>query len=101
MKQLFVVAMLVLATSPFAMTQTRTYKPTERELLRINSELSEAGLRGEKATAERLIADNYIYTGLDGNIRTKAQVIQNMQPLPTGVKYSSRIEDAQIRDFGS
>jgi ketosteroid isomerase-like protein len=92
--------MLVLALASLTAAQTRTNNRTEQQIRRINSEVAEAALRGDKAAATRLIADDYLYTGMDGKTRTKAQVIKDMQPLPANVKYSSRIEDVVIRDFG-
>src|SRR5438045_7681926 len=100
MKQLLIFVLLVLVASSFAEAQTRANNRTEQEIRRINSEIAEAGLHGDKATAERLIADDYLYTGMDGSTRTKAQIIKDMQPLPANVKYSSRMEDVLIRDFG-
>lgn len=100
MKRLLTFVLLVLVASSPAGAQTRVNERTEREIRRINSEIAEAGLHGNKATAERLIADDYLYTGMDGGTRTKAQIIKDMQPLPASVKYSSRMEDVVIRDFG-
>jgi ketosteroid isomerase-like protein len=100
MRQLLIVALAVACAPSSVAAQTRADTRTEREIRRINSEVAEAGLRGDKATAERLIADDYLYTGMDGSTRTKAQIIRGMQPLPADVKYSSRIEDVVIRDFG-
>jgi len=90
----------VFVAASFAVAQTPTNNRTEQEIRRINSEVAEAGLHGDKATADRLIADDYLYTGMDGSTRTKAQIIKDMQPLPSNVKYSSRIEDVVVRDFG-
>ena len=100
MRQILAISMLVLAAASLTAAQTRTNNRTEQEIRRINSQVAEAGLHGDKATAERLIANDYIYTGMDGNTRTKAQIIKDMQALPPNVKYSSRLEDVVIRDFG-
>ena len=100
MTKMMAVVMSLLFAASFGVAQTRTSNRTEQEIRKINSEISEAGLRGDRATADRLIADDYIYTGMDGKTRTKAQIMQYMQPLPANVKYSSRIEDVVIRDFG-
>ena len=100
MKQILGIAILVFVMSSLAVAQTRPDNRTEQDIRRINSQMAEAGLHGDKATAERLIANDYLYTGMDGSTRTKAQIIKDMQPLPTNVKYSSRLEDVVIRDFG-
>src|ERR1700694_1183557 len=100
MRQVLATTMLVLALASLTAPQTRTNNRTEQQIRRINREVAEAALRGDKAAAARLIADAYLYTGMDGKTRTKAQVIKDMQPLPANVKYSSRIEDVVIRDFG-
>ena len=100
MKQILGIAILVFVGPSLAGAQTRPDNRTERDIRRINSQMAEAGLHGDKATAERLIANDYLYTGMDGSTRTKAQIIKDMQPLPTNVKYSSRLEDVVIHDFG-
>ena len=100
MKQILGIAILVFIASSPAVAQTRPDNRTEQDIRRINGQVAEAGLHGDKATAERLIANDYIYTGMDGSTRTKAQIIKDMQPLPANVKYSSRLEDVVIRDFG-
>ena len=100
MKQIRSIAILVCAVSSLAVAQTSPANRTERDIRRINNQVAEAGLHGDKTTAERLIANDYIYTGMDGSTRTKAQIIKDMQPLPANVKYSSRLEDVVIRDFG-
>ena len=100
MKQTLIIALWVLAASSITDAQTRSNNRVEQEIRRINREVAEAGLRGDKATAERLIADDYLYTGMDGSTRTKAQIIKDMQPLPANINYSSRVEDVVIRDFG-
>ena len=100
MKQMRSIAILVCVVSSLAVAQTRPDNRTEQDIRRINSQVAEAGLHGDKATAERLIANDYIYTGMDGSTRTKAQIIKDIQPLRANVKYSSRLEDVVIRDFG-
>lgn len=100
MRKLLTLVAIILALSSLAAAQTRGESRTEKRIRRINSEIAEAGLRGDKATAERLIADDYLYTGMDGKTRTKAQIIKDMQPMPASIKYSSKMEDVAIRDFG-
>ena len=101
MKQILAIAVLMVAASSFAAAQMRTNSKTEEEIRRINSEVDEAVLRGDKATLERLIADDYLYVGMNGNTRTKNKLLTtNVQGLPANVKYSSKYEDVVVRDFG-
>ena len=76
MKQIRSIAILVCVVSSPAVAQTSPANRTEQDIRRINSQVAEAGLHGDKATAERLIANDYIYTGMDGSTRTKAQIIR-------------------------
>jgi hypothetical protein len=44
----------------------------EKEILKIESERDEAREKGDNATLDRILADDYFYIGVRGNVRTKA-----------------------------
>ncbi len=76
MNQILAITILVLVASCFAVAQTNTNNRTQQEIRRIISEVAESGLHGDKATAERLIADDYLYTGMNGGSVAKIEGIR-------------------------
>ena len=89
----------------------------EQEILRLEKELVEAGLRGDASAADRLLADDYFFLTRDGVVHEnlKAALLIRMksgessvdllarvksdesdEPTPQAVK----IDDAQIHIYG-
>src|SRR5205807_2091266 len=73
---------------------------TEQELKRMTRELSDSALRGDKAVAERYLADNYIETDGFGKVATRAQVLATYPGVPASLKATMDLEDIQVLDYG-
>jgi ketosteroid isomerase-like protein len=100
MKHLIVIATLLLAGVGFAAAQTPTSNQTEQELKRLTRELADSALRGDKAVAERYLADGYIETDGYGHVATRAQVLANYPGNASSMKATMDLEDIQVHDYG-
>jgi hypothetical protein len=74
---------------------------TEQELKKIAQELLDAVAPGNKAVWDRYLAENCVITDEEGNTLTKAQILDQLRPLPSGYTGTIRIAEAQVRSYGS
>jgi hypothetical protein len=51
----------------------------EKEILKIESERDQAREKGDNATLNRILADDYFYIGVRGNVRTKANRLDDYE----------------------
>lgn len=98
-------AVLMLAMVPLASSQTTNQKvleaSDEQELRRLEDEWLSTYLRGDKATFDRLVADDFTGTDESAVLRNKTQERELVQAPPTGaIKVSLTNEDVQVRVFG-
>jgi ketosteroid isomerase-like protein len=100
-------AALLLAVSTCVAAQTAT-KPaagkrsnTEQELIGLNQELIDALARGDKSVADRIYAEDFVRTTLQGGVLTKAQVLAALKAPEAGVKISYESKDIKVFDYGS
>ena len=71
----------------------------EREIKRISQELLDAIAPGNKAVWERYLADDCIYSDENGRTLNKAQLLEDLRPLPAGYSGTIKIEESQIRVY--
>ena len=69
----------------------------EREIKRISQELLDAIAVGNKAVWERYLADDCIYSDENGRTLNKAQLLEDLRPLPAGYSGTITIAESQIR----
>jgi len=100
MKKLVAIAALLLAGFASAAAQTQTSNQTEQQLKRMTREITDSALRGDKAVAERYLADTYIETDGNGKVATRAQVLANYPGVPASMKATMDLEDIQVHDYG-
>ena len=100
MKKLFAIAMVILATAFFAAAQTPADKRVESELLRIQHEMIDTSLRGDKSAFERYTADTYIETDFNGAVTTRARTLDNFLTPPSSMKPTVEIQDVQVHLYG-
>ena len=107
MKRISLAVMLLLGTAYLVSAQTTNPKPapdqtanTEQELKQITREKYDALLRGDKAFLDRLFVDTLIEITAEGRTYTKAQIMESVKGLPSGVKASIDIGEAQVFDHG-
>ncbi len=99
MKKLFTIAtVLVLALAAASVALAQGGK-AEQEIRAINDQLRDAALKGDVATFEKHLADDYVSIGATGAVSTKAQVLDLFR---TGkIKYESiDVTDIQVRVYG-
>ena len=100
MNQVIAIAALLLAGIASLAAQTPTSNQTEQQLKRMTREMADSALRGDKAVAERYLADTYIETDGNGKVATRAQVLANYPGVPASMKATMDLEDIQVHDYG-
>ena len=91
---------------PLASSQTPNQKVAvandEQELRRLEDEWLNTYIRGDKATFDRIVADDFTGTDESAVLRNKTQERELVQALPPGsiMKVSLTNEDVQVRMFG-
>ena len=80
-------------------TSART--KTEKEVVAFLDVLSEAGLKRDVATLERLYSDDYFHTNSDGSIMTKQQVMDYYKAPPTVITDSTKHDEAKVWVHGN
>ncbi|HYP28872.1 MAG TPA: nuclear transport factor 2 family protein, partial [Blastocatellia bacterium] len=106
MKRLLIVAILL--TSPtLALAQADGVEPkqgkvsaTEEELKKITQELLDSVAAGDKAVWDKYLADTCLYSAEDGRTLTKAQLLEELRPLPSGYVGRLRVANPQVREYG-
>lgn len=102
--RLIVATILALAFFPFSLGSP-VQKPAqgskdERELRRLEDEWLGSYLRGDKATFDRIVADDFTGTDESATVRNKAQERDLIQPPPPSIKSSLTNEDVRVRIYG-
>ena len=127
MKQILIICTLAVAVSSFALGQTRDKQAeqkqavpnsqAEQEIMKLENELVEAGLLGDAATADLLMAADYFFMTRDGVVHEnlKAALLVRMKSGESGVDLLARmrtdesdestpqvakIDDTQIHIYG-
>ncbi len=72
----------------------------EQALRRLENEWLGSYLRGDKATCDRIVADDFTSTDESARFRNKAQEREVIQAPPSTIKASLTNEDIQIRIYG-
>jgi len=70
------------------------------ELKRSTQELMSAVASGDWAVWDKYLDDSISYTGEDGRSLTKAQLREEMKPLPPGYSGTIELESADVRVYG-
>src|SRR5213595_3405896 len=97
MKRTFVVALLVLLASGGARAQATN--ATEQEIIILEQAATDAQFKKDRATLERLLADDYLYTHSNGSVLNKAQEIA--ESMSSDVQWTdSKFADLKVRVFG-
>lgn len=72
----------------------------EQELRRLEDEWLGSYLRGDKATFDGIVADDFTGTDESATVRNKAQERELIQPPPASIKSSLTNKDLQVRIYG-
>src|SRR5687767_6420894 len=73
---------------------------TESDLKKIVQELLDAITAGDPTIWDRHLAENCIVATEDGRTLTKAQMLEEIRPLPAAYKGNLSIANVQVRDHG-
>jgi hypothetical protein len=90
---------LLLISPVFALAQNAP-SSTEEELKKITQQLLDAIAVGDKAVWDKYLADTCLYSSEDGRTLTKAQLLEELRPLPTGYVGKLRVANPQVRQHG-
>src|SRR5579871_3292882 len=60
-----------------AIARSQSEAEIEKEILKIEAERDQAREKGDNATLNRILADDYFYIGVRGNVRTKANRLED------------------------
>lgn len=71
---------------------------TLKELVKVSSEIYDAGITGNRPIIEKYFADTYLETDVTGVLHDKAWNLENF--LPSNVKLTYKIEEPKIREYG-
>ena len=74
---------------------------TEEALKRMTGELLAAVASGDWAVWNKYLDDSVLYTSEDGRTLTKAQLREELKPLPPGYSGSIEVERAEVRLYGA
>jgi ketosteroid isomerase-like protein len=111
MKRTLTVAALVFAAAPLALGQTADSKKSqsaaagrqqggvEQTLMQMERDVTAAFLKRDVASIEPLFAPDFAFTGPDGKVQTKAQLLADVKSGDLSLE-SSDIEDMKVRVYG-
>jgi hypothetical protein len=98
MKRILLVAAGVLMTTQFAMSQKQTglsnqdasSSATVRDLKRLDSQLDDAYIRGDKRLLERVLAHEVIGVSAEGDVTRKTEILSQTSISGAGLKIFHR-----------
>jgi ketosteroid isomerase-like protein len=76
------------------------FSPAQQEVLKVRDALRETALRRDMAAWSRHVADDCIFTTDDGELQTKAQLIEHVGKLPRDYDHSANPRDYVIHVYG-
>ena len=78
---------------------SQTANATEQEVLKAFHALDDANIKKDRATMERMMADDYVYTHSNGTVANKAQDIA--ETMSADSKWTaSKTDDLKVRIYG-
>ena len=96
-KNIMFLALLGILVSHEAQAQTPA--STEQEIIQLEQTWTDASLKKDRATVERILADDYVYTHSNGSVLNKTQEIA--ETMSADIKWTSTINsDMKVRIFG-
>ena len=97
MKQVLIFTLFVVL---FAFpVRAQTPSSAEQEVLRLEQTLDQAFLKKDRATFERMLADDYVYVHSNGTMTNKAQEIA--EAMSADIKWTaSKLDNLKVRIYG-
>ena len=105
MKQILVIAVLLITATPFVFGQTKSRKGntdsgTEQELLKRNKEYDEALVQEDASALDRIFADEFIYTSTTGELINKGQQLEAIKSGDLKIEYG-KSDEVRVRVYGN
>ncbi|HEY1750049.1 MAG TPA: nuclear transport factor 2 family protein [Caulobacteraceae bacterium] len=72
----------------------------EALILQKTQAFSDAGLTGDKAAMDSMLAPDVAFTNEDGSTPTKAEILAGVSPPPAGLQKSIKVTDFKVRVHG-
>lgn len=101
MKKLITITLLTIVSTFSVFAQNGK---TEQEILKIHNSLDQAYLNKDTAAFERIMADDYIISGVSGKMQTRAEVLEEMRKEFANANYkvlSAKTDDVKIKVSGN
>jgi ketosteroid isomerase-like protein len=96
-RSLIAVGLLVVVCS--GVVQAQTPNSAEQDVLRLERALNEAFLKKDRATYERMLADDYVYIHSNGSVTNKTEEIAETMS-PDQKWTASKLENLKVRIYG-
>lgn len=97
MKKILIAAVIALATTSFAPSQT---KSVEQVIMQVEQEWVDAYVKRDAATLARILATDFMDIDPEGKIQNKTEYIE-LARNPVGTFESITTEDTKVRVYGS
>lgn len=104
MRRILVLPLLAIALASFTKAQGTISSKTEaiddKEVMKIENEQNRALLKGDTAVLERLWPDDFAYTNANGQLLSKAQIIEGLR---SGNRkyYTINHDHIEVHNFGN
>ena len=104
MKMILATALLLVAASPFAYSQTDTRATSgnakvEQEIRRLEREWFDSYVRGDRAAFDRIVSDDAVMTYGNGKVGNKSEAIAEIKA-SADASYSLTSDDVKVRVYG-
>src|SRR5215210_1070308 len=97
---------ILLTAAPICVHAQQGNKPaakhnsaTEQELIKLNQELIDALARGDGATLDRIYAEEFVRTTVEGRVLTKAELLASLKAPAAGRKVTYESKDIRVVDY--
>jgi len=95
------VVVLLFAVAISAQTSAQpTSESVEQELIKLENQWVDAVVKLDFTFLDRVLADDYTWTGADGNVVTKAQLVASLKSGEGGKVTSAVIDEMKVRVYG-
>jgi ketosteroid isomerase-like protein len=94
MKHISIAALVIMATAVSALGQE-----AERELRQLEDKIADAVVRRDIAFVERVWADEFVYTGVRGEVKTKTDILAELKAGDLQFEVL-KFDDVRVRVYG-
>jgi len=99
MKRIFTITIFTILFATLALAQKGG--DVKQQLIKLDKEWAAATAKGDVKALDRILADDYIYTDLDGSIGTKAELLKDLKANSKMSHPPLETDDYSIRVYGT